>query len=202
MTLANAQLGPTGGAEVHPALRDPHAFVDTLLAGAATRWRGWTTSWSASADRSISLRPRSLRHDDLPQLDVARAERAGGAAQEIDPHPEEPVREDLRIGAANLLPVRLEPIPPRQQRRHVVAPEVVHVLDAEEAAGGDDDLIERGQLAVGKDVAHRKRVRGAFLVADRVQQPQPAILEHGVDDFHVEAEVAAAHRLEHADRGH
>lgn len=87
------------------------------------------------------------------------------------PHP--PKALAAMLGEAG--PGRFEAVIPGHQRPVVVGAEIMDILGHEAGFGGVGDLPERGQVAVGKDIAVDPRVgRGPPLVlADRVQQQQP-----------------------------
>src|SRR5450756_1431947 len=109
--------------------------------------RGPRRRGAKSTRRAVAVGDAAGREDDLPQVVVARAERARAGKQVVAPHPEEP-------RAVAPLDVRV----PREERALVVGAEVVNVLDDEAPLGGGGDLRERRDQAVRKDVPLDPRV--------------------------------------------
>jgi hypothetical protein len=95
--------------------------------------------------------------------------------------------------------VRDEIVAPRGERGTVVEPEIVQVLDLEQAGRRAEDRFQAEQLAVRKDVAVHPRIAAVAVRADRVQQPQAAPVEQLAHDAHETPRIAAPDRLEHGD---
>src|SRR5450756_882132 len=87
--------------------------------------RGPRRRGAKSTRRAVAVGDAAGREDDLPQVVVARAERARAGKQVVAPHPEEP----RAVAPLELVPVPLDVRVPREERALVVGAEVVNVLD-------------------------------------------------------------------------
>src|ERR1035437_1586708 len=86
--------------------------------------RGPNKRGPKSSRGAVTADDAARGEDDLPEVVVARTERARAGEQVIAPHPEEP----RAVAPLELVPVPLDVCVPREERALVVGAEVVNVL--------------------------------------------------------------------------
>ena len=164
----------------------------------AVKMSGLTGEYG-SANALVAARHTVGAQDDLPEFYVPATEGGRAGEEVIAEHAGFGVRELESFGAQPLV----EPFVPGHEGGVIVRAEIVAILQHEEPVAGPDDGIQRGQLAVGKNVAGDPGVttgpQGEG--ADGMQQKEPARLEQPPGRAEEAAVVLAPHMLEHAD-GH